>query len=260
MSLPKEWLIPMARALVNSGCSGPVYVLGDQVTWFTYDYARRQLYRKGLLRNPSEPFVPDHQNPRMVSFRTLLGMLGFHEFYDIDLNGHADLNWDLSRALPSDSRKQAGLVIDIGTCEHIFNLPQVFTNIVELLKPGGIVFHLAPLSWYNHGFVNFNPLFFKEFYEQNNFEVLEHILIVSPFLYSFQCLLSRFGLEERYLLSELPPLYFVLNDESERLRRIADHIGMGGRVIFQFVARKALNDVPVTFPHQRTYRQTILGC
>ncbi len=259
MSLPKEWLIPMARALVKDGCTDPVYVLGDQVTWFTYDYARRELERKGLLRTPPEPFVPGHQDPRMVSFRTLLGLLGFKEFYDVDLNGRAALNWDLSQPLPSRFRGQAGLVMDIGTCEHIFNLPQVFTNIVELLRPGGTVFHLAPLSWYNHGFVNFNPLFFKEFYEQNEFKVLEHFLIVSPFSYSLQCVLSRLGLEEEYLLSGLSPIYFVLNDEGGWLRRIADHIGMGARVIFQFVAKKPLNDSPVSLPHQGRYRQPVFG-
>jgi hypothetical protein len=258
MSLTKEWLLPVTRTLVKLKAEGPVYALGDQITYFTHDYARRKLQGAGLLRNPSAPLIPCHENPKMVSFRTVLALIGLTDFYDIDLNGQAALNWDLSKPIPAELKGRAGVVIDIGTCEHIFNLTQVFANIVELLGTGGLVLHLAPLSWYNHGFVNFNPIWFKEFYQCNQFQLLEHGLIVAPFAYSMLSFFERLGLEEHFLESRIAPLSFFLNDESRMLARIANHFGMSGRVIILFAARKTVDNQGVVFPCQEIYRQSIL--
>lgn len=259
MALAKEWLLPVTRTLAESKAEGPVYVLGDQVSWFTYDYARRKLDRAGLLRNPAAPFIPCHGNSKMVSFRTVLALIGLTDFLDIDLNGRAALNWDLSSPIPAELKGRAGVVIDIGTCEHIFNLTQVFANIVELLRAGGLIIHLAPLSWYNHGFVNFNPIWFKEFYECNQFDLLRHGLIVAPFAYSLLALSGHLGLEERYMESRVAPFSFILNDENPLLARISNHLGIAGRLIFLFAARKTVDGRDVEFPCQSIYRESILN-
>ncbi len=257
MSLTKEWLLPVARTLIEHQAAGPVFVLGDQTTSFTHAYVLRRLREAGLLHNPSAPVIPCHQNPRLVSFRTVLAMLGLTDFYDIDLNGRAALRWDFSQPIPNEFKLRAGTVIDIGTCEHIFNLTQVFTNIVDLLGAGGLVLHLAPLSWYNHGFVNFNPIWFKEFYEQNQFKALEHGLVISPLAYSMLSFFSHFCLERQYIESLVSSPSFILNDESPTLSRLANHFGMIGRVIFLFAARKTV-DADVEFPCQRIYRPAML--
>lgn len=256
LSLAKEWLMPLARTLLNNQARGPVYALGDQVSWIPCRYATRKLGDAGLLRNPNAPIVPCRQNSKMASFQSILALLGLDQYYDIDLNGRAAITSDFSQPLAPELSEKAGVVIDIGTCEHIFNLPQVFTNIVHLLRPGGLVVHLAPLSWYNHGFVNFNPIFFKEFYEHNQFSVVEHGLIVAPLEYPLQCLLAYAGLGQQYLASGISPLSFVVNDESRLVGRMATHIGLGSRIIFLFAARKGTETSPVTFPCQRIYAQT----
>ena len=244
--------MPLAQTLLKYGAAGPVYALGDQVSWVPPRYARRKLATAGLLRNANAPTTPCRQNPGMVSFQSVLALLGFDQYYDLDLNGRAAITCDFSQPLAPELVGKAGVVIDIGTCEHIFNLAQVFANIVELLKPGGMVIHLAPLSWYNHGFVNFNPLFFREFYEHNGFTVLDHGLIVTPFEYPLQGILGRVGLGDYYLHSEISPISFLLDDENRMVGRIANHIGLGSRIIFLFSGRKNL-DRPVRFPCQRMY-------
>jgi hypothetical protein len=259
MSLTKEWLLPLARTLIRNDAKGPVFALGDQITWFTKEYATRRLKSSGLLQNTSVAGMESSHDPQMVSFRSLIEILGLGGYYDIDVNGRASIAADLSQPLSEEHKRRAGVVIDIGTSEHIFNFPQVFTNIIELLRPGGMVIHMAPLSWFNHGFVNFNPLVFKEFYEQNSFELLDHGLIVAPFEYTLQCILSRFGLTERYFLSNISPISFVLNDESRTLARMANHLGIGARVLILFAARKPMENLPVSFPHQSMYRQMAAG-
>jgi len=59
--------------------------------------------------------------------------------------------------------------------EHCFNVPQVFSNIVNMLDVNGVVFHVSPLTWPNHGFYNFNPCLFSEFYQANGFSVLHSL-------------------------------------------------------------------------------------
>ncbi len=257
MSLTKEWLIPISRALTKNNAHGPVYALGDQVSYLTHSYAQRKLSSARLLRNPNAPFVPCNQDPDMVSFRTVLSLLGLEGYYDIDMNGEAAITADLSSPLDDHLHNRAGVVIDIGTCEHIFNLPQVFENVIRLLRPGGIALHLAPLSWYNHGFVNFNPIFFREFYEHNGFTELEHGLIVTPLEYPLQFILGRLGLETRYYKSQLSPFSFVVNDEHWIVRRLANHFGLAARVIFLFAARKGSESKTVLFPHQKMYSKQV---
>ncbi|MGO9125732.1 MAG: class I SAM-dependent methyltransferase [Terriglobales bacterium] len=254
MSLAKEWMMPVARVLTKHANDGPVYALGDQITWLTREYALRNLSKAGLLRNPAAPVIPSHRNPKLISLQTFIAMLGFNEYHDIDINGRAAITCDFSQPLPPQLSEKAGVVVDIGTCEHIFNLPQAFTNIVRLLRPGGVVLHLAPLSFYNHGFVNFNPIFFREFYEHNQFSVLEHGLIVAPIEYPLQFLLDRLGVEKRYHESALSPVSFFLNDESKTVSRLANYFGVGARIIFLFAGRKGKGSIPVTFPCQGIYR------
>jgi hypothetical protein len=249
--------MPVARTLVKHRVNGPVFALGDQVSWIPRRYAIRKLSAAGLLRNPNLPTMVSGQNSKMASFQEILALVGFDKYYDIDLNGRAAITCDLSLPLTADLTSKAGVVIDIGTCEHIFNLPQAFTNIVSLLQPGGVVLHLAPLSWYDHGFVNFNPIFFREFYEHNGFEVLEHGLIVTPIEYSLQGILGRLGLRQRYLESEIPPISFMLDDKNKMLTRVASHIGLWGRIIFLFAGRKGLKNGPVGFPCQRIYSPNV---
>lgn len=245
--------MPLAQTLMQDHARGPVYALGDQVSWVPRQYAVRKLGAAGLLRNPDAPTIPCRQNPNMASFQTILALLGFDEYYDIDMNGRAAITCDFSQPLAADLSGKAGVVIDIGTCEHIFDLPQVFTNIVNLLRPGGVVVHLAPLSWYNHGFVNFNPIFFREFYEHNQFSVLTHGLIVTPFEYPLQCCLTLAGLCRQYLESRISPISFLLDDEGRTFGRVARHIGLGSRIIFLFAAKKSLEQRPVGFPCQGIY-------
>src|SRR5579872_364336 len=120
MSLTKEWLLPMARGLITHGAAGPVYAMGDQVSYVPAAYALRKLNAAGLLRNPHAAIAPCHQNPRMASFQSILGLLGLGTYFDIDVNGRAAIRADFSSPLPQELREQAGVVIDIGTSEHIF--------------------------------------------------------------------------------------------------------------------------------------------
>ena len=81
---------------------------------------------------------------------------------------------DLNDPLPADLARSFDLVVDTGTCEHCFNVGQAFANACEALAPGGMLVHAAPVTRINHGFWNFNPTIYPDFFEDNGFRL--HVL------------------------------------------------------------------------------------
>lgn len=68
------------------------------------------------------------------------------------------------------------LVIDPGTSEHCFNVAQAFLNLAGAVKVGGVMSQALPMSMFNHGYWNVNPLAMLDFYEGNGF-VIEKMVI-----------------------------------------------------------------------------------
>ena len=69
-------------------------------------------------------------------------------------------------------------ILDCGTMEHIFDIKSVMSNIVHVTKKGGYVLQITPAQNYlNHGFYQFSPTLFHDFYTLNGFEVLETYII-----------------------------------------------------------------------------------
>lgn len=97
---------------------------------------------------------------------------GFKEYVALDINDtqytvKADLNEPFSLG------RQAALVTNIGTSEHIFDQNQVFQNIHHLTKEGGIMFyHLPFMPWPNHGLFNYNPILFEALATANKYKLL----------------------------------------------------------------------------------------
>lgn len=76
----------------------------------------------------------------------------------------ADLNY------PQDLGKFK-LVIDHGTLEHCANIGQALRNAVEAVEMFGYIMHVSPVTMVNHGYFNFSPIFFPDFYRLNGFIV-----------------------------------------------------------------------------------------
>jgi hypothetical protein len=79
---------------------------------------------------------------------------------------------DLNVPFPAEMQGAYHLVFDFGTMEHCFNIAQAMANGATALAAGGCILHLNPLNMYNHGFYNFSPTFYADFYTQNGFELV----------------------------------------------------------------------------------------
>ncbi len=103
-------------------------------------------------------------------------MLGYEQAESIDFikDEGADFIHDLNEPISEALHEKFDLVYDGGCTEHIFNIREVMFNYVRLLKGKGMIMHHIPINgWANHGFFQFSPTFFYDFYRANGFTDLE---------------------------------------------------------------------------------------
>ena len=68
------------------------------------------------------------------------------------------------------------VVLDHGTLEHCFDVATAAINLASAVRQGGIIIQHLPANMYNHGFYNFNPTWFHDFYdEQLNGFAIQHL-------------------------------------------------------------------------------------
>jgi SAM-dependent methyltransferase len=78
---------------------------------------------------------------------------------------------DFNEPLPADRCQKYDTVVDTGTLEHIYNVPQAFRNCSQLCKPGGQILHVLPANNFcGHGLWQFSPeLFFSLYCRKNGY-------------------------------------------------------------------------------------------
>ena len=105
---------------------------------------------------------------RVIDADSLFAAMGM-EFTAVDIvaSRGTERIVDLNEAIPADLAGAFDVVLDAGTMEHCFNVGQAIRNIVEMTKVGGFTIHLNPMAMLNHGFFNFSPTFYYDFYTQN---------------------------------------------------------------------------------------------
>ena len=115
------------------------------------------------------------KNKKHFSTKDYFKSIGFRDYKSIDINGayesfQFDLNKNISKTY--NFNQKYDLVINNGTGEHIFNQKALFLNFHNLTKTGGIMLNILPfIDWINHGFYNFNPIFFADLAASNNYKI-----------------------------------------------------------------------------------------
>ena len=105
----------------------------------------------------------------------LLKFLGAETIDALDYSEYegATIIQDLNAPLAPQWKERYDLVIDGGTIEHVFNVPEALRTCMELCRQGGYVFLTNPANnQCGHGFYQFSPeLMFRVFAEENGFEI-----------------------------------------------------------------------------------------
>jgi len=103
--------------------------------------------------------------------------LGFNHVESIDYSNYenASILHNMNKPIPITHYNKYDYILDAGTTEHIFNIPQVCENIINLLKIGGIYLSITPNNNFSgHGIYQFSPEFYlSAFSKKYGMEVQE---------------------------------------------------------------------------------------
>lgn len=182
------------------------------------------------------------------STRDYFMALGFEDYLSIDINGayksfEFDLNVDIRNTY--NFYEQYDLVINNGTGEHVFNQANLYLNFHNLTKKNGIMLNIVPfIDWINHGFYNYNPIFFADLAASNGYEVINISLA------------NRNAGELELPKEKLKILYEQIkpNKKETQFRRIIDtaKTQLGENILIVSVCRKIF-DNEFKFPLQGKY-------
>jgi SAM-dependent methyltransferase len=189
MGLSKPALRFIAREHCRKPFGGPVLTLGKQNIFATLGDIDKILRSEKIVPSALPPTLSIGNNipawagtpyEKFTNDRVFFAALGLADvsamdFYDFE---GAEIIADLNRPLPSDLHDKFDFILDSGTTEHVFDVRQSFGNIVRMLKKGGRILHILPANNYvNHGFYQFSPTFFFDFYRENGFKDLRGFIV-----------------------------------------------------------------------------------
>ena len=117
---------------------------------------------------------------KIYETRQFFALLGVEvTFLDIVQVRGDEVLQDLNGPLKPELAQQFDIVYDGGTMEHCFNVAQGIANLLGMAKVGGYIVHSNPFNLPNHGFFNFNPTFYADFYEDNGHTLVEQIRAIA---------------------------------------------------------------------------------
>lgn len=103
--------------------------------------------------------------------------LGFSQASYLDVSDYegADIVLDLNvPEIPAYLSGAFDVVLDCGTLEHIFHLPNALLNVVRMTKLGGHVLHIVLMdNGVDHGYYQLSPTVFFDWFEAAGLEVRE---------------------------------------------------------------------------------------
>ena len=106
---------------------------------------------------------------------TLLKALGAEEVNALDVNAYegADLIWNLNDPVSPCLHGHFDFILDGGTLEHVFDLPQALDSIARMTKIGGAIVLMTPASnSVDHGFYSVSPTLLFDYFGANGFGML----------------------------------------------------------------------------------------
>ena len=192
MGLPMPCLRFLAREHRRQPFVGPVLVLGRQAVNATSQQVLSMLRVEGIEPTPLPDEMSLHtgipsllraNNAEYISDKAFFWTLGGLPLFALDISDYegADYIADLNSPVSDELAERFGLIIDGGMFEHVFDLKQAFINVNRMLKPGGRVIHMNPATnFLEHGFYQFSPCLFYDYYGINGFDGLQCFIAQQP--------------------------------------------------------------------------------
>jgi len=172
-------MLPLLKEHQQRPFSGSLLCLGYPDIYFTQDQYRKmclnlkiELDRSVKLQISNRPWFG---KKGFISAESLFSSLGFKEVTSLDYSQFegASISFDLNAPHPpSELLERYDFIMDHGTLEHVFHLPNALNNIFAMLRVGGRIFISSPTSnFVDHGFYMLSPTLFYDYFTANKFEI-----------------------------------------------------------------------------------------
>ena len=176
-------LIPALLDAVRAhNLHGSVLMLGRQDIVCTREHLRRifdwEKFKPGL--QPDAWLEEDgHVTPESF-FQAL--WFAWAESLDISDSEGASVIFDLNEAeTPAEQIGRFDLVLDGGTLEHVFHIPNAMAHCARMIRPGGSFMHIGPMNNYvDHGFYQFSPTLWFDWFGANGWQIAESVMVRLP--------------------------------------------------------------------------------
>ena len=151
--------------------------LGSQTSSINDIFVKNLLNNNKTINNIQKKNLDNLSSAQSFTTEDYFKSVGFKEYKSIDINGaYNSLQFDLNKNISEtyNYKEEYDLVINNGTGEHVFNQYALFLNFHNLTKLNGVMLNILPfIDWINHGFYNFNPIFFADLAASNNYEIIK---------------------------------------------------------------------------------------
>tara|TARA_B100000963_G_C22614715_1_gene666696 strand:+ start:1495 stop:2340 length:846 start_codon:yes stop_codon:yes gene_type:complete len=151
--------------------------LGSQTASINNVFIQSLIKQNKMLNKSQKDGLVNLSNKKNFTTEDYFISIGFKEYRSIDINGaYKSLQFDLNKNILEtyNYNKKYDLVINNGTGEHVFNQYNLFLNFHNLTRRNGIMLNILPfIDWINHGFYNFNPIFFADLAASNNYKIIK---------------------------------------------------------------------------------------
>jgi SAM-dependent methyltransferase len=173
--------------------------------------------------------IPDWFNTKYdknINAQYLFSLFGSDQVFSSDSSKYenSDLVIDLNNRVNNKLINKFDNIVDIGTLEHVFDTCSALENYIRMLKKGGYLLIAVPCSnMIDHGFYNFSPTLFYDYFTCNNFKVLSSYLRESsPFIYEYRSKIysyNKLGLEIPFI-SDRAVEFIILAKKIKNIKKV----------------------------------------
>ena len=172
-------IIPILEEHRERAFSGRLLLLGMADVYFSQAQLERMARTARVALARDIPITPSHADVLAargyISGDSLFRQLGFEDIQVLDVSNFegAQVQFDLnSDEAPASLMERFDVIIDHGTLEHVFHLPNALRNLFSMLRVGGRIVHSAPSgNFFDHGFYMFQPTLFLDYYTANRWDI-----------------------------------------------------------------------------------------
>lgn len=105
--------------------------------------------------------------------RLYADLFGNPQVSAIDFHGPTAEKKDLNLPITTINGSLFDTVINHGTCEHIFNIGQVYQTMHDCVRVGGLLIHESPFTgWIDHGFYTIQPTLYFDLAAANQYKIV----------------------------------------------------------------------------------------